>query len=99
MKQKLFELCQLCPGRVTIEIDRHHLFNESATAVIERETRQFSETTLLVQERMKSDNTIIHVEAATITKPMPVVDVYHFDLELAIKEALKQIKKWKPEKK
>jgi hypothetical protein len=99
MKKYLSELMALCPGRINVEIDRHHLFGESATDVIERSDRQFSETKSAVVDVMKSDNTIIHLEAATTTKPMPVVDIYHYDLELAIKEVLKQIKKWKPAKK
>lgn len=99
MKKYLTELSKLCPGRIAIEIDKHLLFNETAQTVIDRETKQFNETPTPIQERMKLDNTIIHLEAATVTKPMPVVDIWHFDLELAIKQALKEIKKWKPQKK
>lgn len=99
MKKYLSELMLLCPGRVVIEIDKHHLFNESAADVIDRETKVFQDIKLPILERMKLDNTIIHLEAATTAKPMPVVEIFHFDLELAIKEALKQIKKWEPKKK
>lgn len=99
MKKYLNELSALCPGRIAIEIDKHLLFNETATDVIDRETKLFNDTTEPIQERMKLDNTIIHLEAATITKPMPIVEIWHYDLELAIKQALKEIRKWKPEKK
>jgi len=99
MKKYLTELMQIAPGRVSIEIDKHKLFNETAETVIEREVKQFNETTEPIKELMKSNDTIIHLEVAPITKPMPIVEIWHYDLELAMKESLKQIKKWKPEKK
>lgn len=89
----------LCPGRIEIEIDRHKVYGETAETVINRETKQFSDTTGFITAMMMANNTIIHLEAATTTKPMPIVEIWHYDLELAIKEALKAIKKWKPEKK
>lgn len=90
---------QLCPGRLVLRIDDHILYDETAETVILRETKQFSETPSTILEKMCELNTIIIVEAATNTKPMPVVEVYHYDIELALKEAIKQIKKWKPNSK
>ena len=89
----------LCPGRIEIEIDRHKVYGETAETVILREVKQFSDTFGAILDEMAKQNTIIHLEAATTTKPMPVVEIWHYDIELAIKDALKQIKKWKPEKK
>lgn len=99
MKKYLTELMQIAPGRVSIEIDKHKLFNETAETVIEREVKQFCDTSPYVISSMMANDTIIHLEVAPITKPMPIVEIWHYDLELAMKESLKQIKKWKPEKK
>jgi len=98
MKKAFETLMQLCPGRLVLRIDDHILYGETAEQVILRETKQFAETQEFILEEMADKNTIIMVEAATTTKPMPVVQVYHYDIELALKEAIKQIKKWKPAK-
>jgi len=97
--RKLFnELTRLCPGRLHILIDQHKVYNETASQVIERESEQFATTTLATQEMMCLKNSIIQVDAAAIDKPMPPVTVFSYDIEQALKETLKQIKAWKPEK-
>ena len=95
MKKTLSYLMKLCPGRVGITIDHHKLFNETAQAVIARE-KYFNETCIEVIEKMIELNTIIQIDAVPVDKPMPLVTVYHYDIELGLKETLKQIKEWKP---
>lgn len=90
MKKALKELMLLCPGRIVIEIDRHILFNETARQVIERKPREYG----IHADAMIKKNSIIMVEAACITKHMPTVVSYHYDLELAIKDCLNQISEW-----
>lgn len=85
----------IAPGRVSITLDHHKLFNETAEIVIDREI-YFKYTCIEILEKMIELNTIIQIDAAPIDKPMPLVTVYHYDIELAIKETLKQIKEWKP---
>lgn len=99
MKKYLTELMQIAPGRVSIEIDKHKLYNETAKTVIEREVKQFADTPEFRRALMAESDTIIHLEVAPITKPMPIVEIWHYDLELSMKQALKEIKKWKPQKK
>ena len=86
---------KLCPGRVSIEIDRHKLFNESAAQVIGRKPSEYGDQAMA----MSAYNTIIRIEAAPINKPMPPVVSYHYDIELAIKDCLNQIKIWQQQEK
>lgn len=95
MKKVLNELMKLCPGRVSLTLDSHKLFNEPAEVVISRE-KQFNQTCIEVLEKMIELNTIIQIDAVPVDKPMPPVTIYHYDIELGLKETLKQIKAWKP---
>lgn len=97
MKRTLNQLMKLCPGRVSFTLDSHKLFNETAQTVITRE-KQFNETCIEVLEKMIELNTIIQIDAVPIDKPMPPVTTYHYDIELGLKETLKQIREWQPTK-
>lgn len=94
MNKPLAQLLTLCPGRLSVEFNQHKLFNETAQQVIERTPKVFGKHI----DRMCDTDTIIRVEAVPKDIPMPMVEVYHYDFDLALKETLKQIKKWKPEK-
>jgi hypothetical protein len=95
MKKLLKELMSLCPGRLQIEIDTHKAFNELAADVIGRSPELYG----IYTPEMIHKNSIIRVEALPITKPMPSAICYHYDLELALKDVLNQIKLWEPEQK
>jgi hypothetical protein len=92
MKKILSKLMLIAPGRIDIQIDQHKLYNETALQVIERRPSQYG----IHAGDMIIKNTIIRVEVAPITKPMPTVVCYHYDLELALKNCLDQINLWKP---
>ena len=94
MKKLLSKLMLIAPGRVIIEIDRHKLFNETAKQVIERNPSEYG----VLAGDMILKNTIIRVEVAPITKPMPTAVSYHYDLELALQDCLNQINLWTPKK-
>lgn len=94
MNKPLSQLLELCQGRFTVEFDIHKLFNETAEQVIERAPKVYGKQSITMSER----NTVIRIEAVPKDIPMPMVEVYHYDFDLALKETLKQIKKWKPEK-
>ncbi len=96
MKKLINELIELCPGRFHLTINQHKVYDETAEDLLLREDRQFSDTPEKIKQLMASTDTIIQVDAAPTTKPMPPVLVFHYDIELALKEALKQIKNWKP---
>lgn len=96
MKKLFKELMQLCPGRISVEIDQHKLYGETASDVINRDRNKYG----IYSPEMIRLNTIIHVEALPVDKPMPhAASSYHYDIELALKDVLNQIKLWQPEAK
>lgn len=98
MKKTIAELMKLCPGRLSIQLDYHKLFNETAEKFITDNSREVSGVTEDTLAKMRETNTIIFVQANPIDKPMEA-KAYHYDLETALKDCLYQIKLWKPIKK
>lgn len=76
---------RLCPGRVDIQLDYHKLFNDTAAQVISK-----IEAPKAVKAKMVQLDTIVRVQANHKFEAV----CYHYDLEVALENVLKQVKQW-----
>lgn len=91
MKKKIDELRQLCPGGVTIQIDEHKLYNETAEQWIESDiAKEFKGMNPKILRGMMEHNTIYRVEC--FPTGLGVVLCAHWNLETALASCLTQIR-------
>lgn len=85
---KLKELISLCKGSVTVEINGHKDYYESATEYIGDFVKDIDYSVL---QRIEERNEVVKVVAYPDT-PISSFDVYHYDLDSALNQAIRLIK-------
>jgi hypothetical protein len=90
MKKKIEYLRLLCPGKLSIQIDDHKRFGETAEQAISTDkTGEYKEITGDVISQMIERDTIIRVECFP---PYPIVALsIHWDLDKALESCIQQI--------
>lgn len=88
--EKFKELVSLCKASVELSVNDHKGFYESVEQFISEEDRNKIDVEVF-NEMVKRD-TIVKIRAYPVTA-IGFIDVYHYDIDMAVDIALKDVKK------